>query len=84
MGSTDYLNSAKRAAMAFSLLAIVALGAAGYDLAISLWGGAQVAETASPKVPSPSHRRVVPTCQTKSSPNCTSVEVAIGAATMAP
>ncbi len=44
MGSSDYLNSARRAAIVFFLLAVGALGAAGYGLAFSPWGGAPVAD----------------------------------------
>lgn len=40
MGSSDYLNSARRAAIVFFLLVAGTLGAAGYGLAVSLWGGA--------------------------------------------
>jgi len=43
MGSTDYLNSARRAAIVFSVLAAIALSAASYRLAVTAWGAAPLA-----------------------------------------
>jgi hypothetical protein len=77
MGSSDYLNSARRAAIAFSVLAFVALGAAGYNLAVSAWGGSLVASAPAAKLPIPSQRRALPACFAKSAPDCASVEVAL-------
>ena len=52
MGSTDYLNSARRAAIVFGLLALAALGAAGHRLAVTIWGAAPVAQGPGEKLPS--------------------------------
>jgi hypothetical protein len=84
MGSSDYLNSARRATTAFFVLAFVALAAAGYNLAISAWSGPQVASAPAVKLSTPSHRRALPACFAKPAPDCASVEVAQGGAGLSP
>jgi len=62
MGSTDYLKSARRAAIVFAVLALAALGAAAHRLAVSAWGAAPVALGPVEKTPSEPRRRVRAAC----------------------
>ncbi len=78
MGSTDYLNSARRAAIVFSLLAIVALGAAGFKLAALVWDAGAVAAAPAPaeKHNVEAHRRTRLACAALSRQDCATVQLA--------
>jgi hypothetical protein len=79
MGSNDYMNSARRAGLAFSLFALVALGAAGFKVAASFWDTGAMAAAPPPvekhSVEPP--RRVRVACWPKSAPECASVQLAL-------
>ena len=48
MGSSEYLDTARRAGIVFTLLAIVALGAAGFRLAALIWDKGDLAAAPAP------------------------------------
>ena len=78
MGSSDYLNSARRAAIVFLLLATGALAAAGSRLAVSAWSGAPTAFGASAKPQREPLRPAGDACWERSAPRCANLRVANG------
>jgi hypothetical protein len=78
MGSSDYLNSARRAAIAFLLLAVGAFTATGYRLAISARVGAPVEFGAGAKPQSEPQRPVAEPCAAPSSSRCANLRIADG------